>query len=100
MEEAARYLLSGLSYGMLLFLLASGLSLVLGVMGILNLAHGSLYMIGAYVGLLLGQRLGAPWGISLLAAAAAAALTGLVIERVLLRRLHHAPRRRRQPRRQ
>ena len=42
-------LLNGIQYGLLLFLVASGLTLVFGVMGILNLAHGSMYMIGAYL---------------------------------------------------
>jgi branched-chain amino acid transport system permease protein len=43
-------LLNGISYGMVLFLIASGLSIVLGAMGIVNLAHGALYMVGAYAG--------------------------------------------------
>ncbi|GAG54232.1 unnamed protein product, partial [marine sediment metagenome] len=43
-------LLNGLSYGMLLFLLASGLSIVLGLMGIWNLAHAGLFMVGGFVG--------------------------------------------------
>jgi len=42
-------LINGLQYGLLLFLIASGLTLVFGVMGILNLAHGSMYMVGAYL---------------------------------------------------
>ncbi len=44
-------LLNGISFGMLLFLLAAGLSLIYGLMRILNLAHGSYYLLGAYVGL-------------------------------------------------
>ena len=44
-------ILNGISYSFILFLLASGLSLIFGVMGILNLAHGALYMLGAYFGL-------------------------------------------------
>ncbi len=90
MEDILRYLLSGLSYGMLLFLIACGLSLILGVMGILNLAHGSLYMIGAYVGLSLVQQWEVPWLLALLAAGAVAALVGLIMERLLLRRLHRS----------
>mgnify|MGYP006358208983 FL=1 len=42
-------LLNGLQYGLLLFLVASGLTLIFGIMGIINLAHGSFYMIGAYM---------------------------------------------------
>ena len=47
-------LLNGVQYGLLLFLIASGLTLIFGVMGIINLAHGSLFMIGAYVAYLVG----------------------------------------------
>ena len=88
MEDILRYLLSGLSYGMLLFLIASGLSLILGVMGILNLAHGSLYMIGAYIGLTLAQRTGLSWFMALVCAGLAAAIIGFLMERLLLRQLH------------
>lgn len=87
-EELARLVLSGLSYGMLLFLIASGLSLVLGMMGVLNLAHGSLCMIGALTGVLLVQRLDASWGLALCGAIAAAVAVGWLVERFLLRQLH------------
>lgn len=50
MEILLVQFLNGLSFGLILFLIGSGLSLILGVMGVLNLAHGALYMIGAYVG--------------------------------------------------
>ncbi|GAJ19182.1 unnamed protein product, partial [marine sediment metagenome] len=43
-------LLHGLSFGMVLFLIAAGMSIVIGIMGIINLAHGALYMFGGYVG--------------------------------------------------
>jgi branched-chain amino acid transport system permease protein len=43
-------LLNGVSYGMILFLIASGMSIVMGIMGITNLAHGAIYMVGAYIG--------------------------------------------------
>ena len=49
-------LLNGVQYGLLLFLIASGLTLIFGVMGIINLAHGSLFMIGAYVAFLVAAR--------------------------------------------
>src|SRR5215469_14968062 len=79
-------ILNGVSFGMLLFLLAAGLSLIFGLMRILNLAHGSLYILGAYVGLSVAQATG-----SLLAAAAAgvavATALGVVMERWVLRRL-------------
>ncbi|MEZ5816886.1 MAG: branched-chain amino acid ABC transporter permease [Hyphomicrobiaceae bacterium] len=54
-------LLNGLQYGLLLFLVASGLTLVFGVMGIINLAHGSLFMIGAYAAFLLTKMTGTLW---------------------------------------
>jgi branched-chain amino acid transport system permease protein len=54
-------LLNGLQYGLLLFLVASGLTLVFGVMGIINLAHGSLFMIGAYAAFLVAKATGSLW---------------------------------------
>jgi branched-chain amino acid transport system permease protein len=54
-------LLNGLQYGLLLFLVASGLTLIFGVMGIINLAHGSLFMLGAYLAFLLTQATGSLW---------------------------------------
>jgi branched-chain amino acid transport system permease protein len=78
--------LNGVSFGMLLFLLAAGLSLIYGLMRILNLAHGSYYILGAYVALSVVQATGS----LLLAAAAGTAATmalGVVMERVFLRRV-------------
>ena len=54
-------LLNGVQYGLLLFLIASGLTLIFGVMGIINLAHGSLFMIGAYVAFLVARHWGSVW---------------------------------------
>ena len=54
-------LLNGVQYGLLLFLIASGLTLIFGVMGVINLAHGSLFMIGAYVAFLVTARWGSLW---------------------------------------
>jgi branched-chain amino acid transport system permease protein len=51
-------LLNGLQYGLLLFLVASGLTLIFGIMGVINLAHGSFYMIGAYLAWSLAERTG------------------------------------------
>jgi len=87
MEDAVRILLVGMSYGMILFLIASGLSLVLGVIGVLNLAHGSLYMLGAYVGLTLANQLGNFWLVALVSGLVVG-LFGLLLERVFLSRLH------------
>src|SRR5689334_20509896 len=54
-------LLNGLQYGLLLFLVASGLTLIFGVMGVINLAHGSLFMIGAYTAFLIAKATGTLW---------------------------------------
>ena len=81
-------LLNGISFGMVLFLLASGLSLIVGVMGILNLAHGALYMVGAYVGWNMAVRSGLNFGLAVLAGGLVAGLLGLVLERGFLRHLY------------
>ena len=80
-------LLNGVSYGMVLFIIASGLSLILGVMGILNLAHGAFYVLGAYIGLTL---IGQGWNflLSALIAGVVVGLLGLALERVFLARLY------------
>ncbi len=88
-------LLDGLAYASLLFLVAVGLTLIFGVLGILNIAHGSLYAIGAYVAATIGQSLVAqgysPW-LTFPALLAAAILVGVVLggflERVLLQRIY------------
>src|SRR5256885_2599542 len=54
-------LLNGVQYGLLLFLLASGLTLIFGIMGIINLAHGSFYMVGAYLAYWLAKITGSLW---------------------------------------
>src|SRR3984893_3731168 len=83
--------LGGLTTAMFLFLIASGLSLVFGVMRVLNFAHGSFYMLGAYLAwqavAWLSPMLGSFW-LAALAAACGVALLGGVIERVLLRHLY------------
>jgi branched-chain amino acid transport system permease protein len=77
----------GLIYGMLLFLVASGLTLVFGMMGVLNLAHASFYMIGAYLAYTITSRLGSFW-LSLLICPIIVGLLGIVIERFLLRKAY------------
>lgn len=77
---------NGISYGALLFLLASGLSLIFGVMRIVNLAHGSYFLLGGYVGLTtVWQTKSFP--LALVAGAVAVALVGVGMERLFLRRL-------------
>jgi len=78
--------LNGISFGALLFILAAGLSLIFGMMDVVNLAHGAFYMLGAYVTLAIVQRTGQFW-LALVAAPAAVGLLGLIIEPLLLRRL-------------
>ena len=87
MEIFLANLINGISYSMLLFLIASGLSLIYGVMGTLNLAHGSLYMLGAYIGLTV-TSLGGNWLLGLFTAGISIALVGLLLERGLLSRLY------------
>jgi len=84
-------LLNGVSYGMVLFLIASGMSIVLGAMGITNLAHGAFYMVGAFVGWTVAVKLGATFGLGILAGGLSAGLAGLAMERGLLRHLYKQP---------
>ncbi|MBI3629420.1 MAG: branched-chain amino acid ABC transporter permease [Candidatus Rokubacteria bacterium] len=90
------HLLNSLLYASVLFLIAGGLSLIYGVMRIVNLAHGNLYALGAYVSAwVIGQWLtGAPLGVLYLllpVGAVAAALVGAVLEPTLLRRFYKRP---------
>ncbi|WP_302140679.1 branched-chain amino acid ABC transporter permease [Halomonas alkalicola] len=80
-------LLNGLQYGLLLFLIASGLTLIFGIMGIINLAHGAMYMIGAYLVYDLTFRLGNFW-LAILVAIPVAIALGLIIERLFLDTLY------------
>jgi branched-chain amino acid transport system permease protein len=80
--------LNGLQYGLLLFLISSGLTLIFGVMGVINLAHGSLFMIGAYAAFAVTRSTGALW-FALPAAIAGGLLFGALLERVLFRRFYH-----------
>jgi branched-chain amino acid transport system permease protein len=81
---------NGISYGALLFLLASGLSLIFGVMRIVNLSHGSYFLLGGYVALSVIWTTGS-WVLALPVAALAIAAVGLVMERVFLRPLGFDP---------
>lgn len=78
--------MNGLSFGALLFLLASGFTLVFGLMRIVNLAHGALYLVGGYAGIVIAGYTGS-FIVALLAGGAAAAIVGAVSERLLLRRV-------------
>ncbi|HEX6415492.1 MAG TPA: branched-chain amino acid ABC transporter permease [Burkholderiales bacterium] len=79
--------LNSLQFGLMLFLLAAGLTLVFGIMDMINLAHGSLYMIGAYLMATLAEATGSFW-VALPLALVATALVGAALEVSLLRRLY------------
>ena len=86
MEFMLVSLLNGVSYGMLLFMLSSGLTLIFGMMGVLNFAHASFYMLGAYFAYQVSLLAGFWW--ALLAAPVAVGLLGAAVERHGLRAVH------------
>lgn len=81
-------MLNGVQYGLLLFLIASGLTLIFGVMGVINLAHGSLFMIGAYLAFVVAKQTGSLW-FALPAAIIGGLALGALLERVLFSRFYH-----------
>ena len=87
MQLLFEQLLNGLQLSLTLFLLAAGLTLVFGIMGVINLAHGSLYMLGAYAGALAAAKFGSFW-LALPAALIAAGLIGAAMEWLVVRRLY------------
>ncbi|TQK11378.1 branched-chain amino acid ABC transporter permease [Herbaspirillum sp. SJZ107] len=84
-------LFDGIAYGSLLFLISVGLSVTMGMMNFINLAHGAFAMVGGYVCVTLLSKLGLPFLATLPLAFIVAALVGLVLERTLYRRLYRAP---------
>lgn len=80
-------LLNGVQFGLMLFLMSAGLTLVFGVMGLINLAHGSLYMVGAFCCAAAAALTGNFW-LGLAAGIAAAAAAGALVEIVVIRRLY------------
>ena len=80
-------LLNAVQYGLLLFLVASGLTLIFGIMGIINLAHGSFYMIGAYLAWSLTGQIGNFW-LAIVAGVALSVLLGMSLEWLLIKRLY------------
>lgn len=83
-------LFDGLAYGSLLFLVGVGLSITMGLMNFINLAHGAFAMAGGYISVYLGQKLGTSFLLTLPFAFLGAALLGLVAERLLFQRLYKA----------
>jgi branched-chain amino acid transport system permease protein len=86
----AGVLFDGIAYGSLLFLISVGLSVTMGMMNFINLAHGAFAMLGGYVSVTVLSRFGVPFLASLPLAFIASALAGLVLERLLYRRLYKA----------
>ena len=79
--------LNGLQFGVMLFLMASGLTLVFGIMDLINLAHGSLFMVGAYLCAMVFQKTGS-FLLGLLVALPGAAVVGIAVEAIALRKLY------------
>jgi branched-chain amino acid transport system permease protein len=80
-------LLNGIQYGLLLFLLASGLTLIFGIMGVINLAHGSFYMVGAYLAYWLAGATGSLW-LAIPLGIGVALILGIALETTLFSRLY------------
>lgn len=85
MQSIVVNLLNGLSYGLLLFMLCAGLTLIFGMLGVLNFAHASFYMLGAYAGCAIAAR--TSFWVALVAAPLAVGAFGALCERTLLRRV-------------
>lgn len=79
--------LNGLQFGVMLFLMAAGLTLIFGVMGLINLAHGSLYMVGAFAAAATAAATGS-FVLALVASLVFAAFAGVIVETVVIRRLY------------
>jgi len=80
-------LLNGLQFGFMLFLMSAGLTLIFGVMGLVNLAHGSLYMVGAFAAAVLSAVSGS-FFLALLLSLAAGAMAGALVEIIVIRRIY------------
>ncbi len=87
MTLALEQILNGFQFGIMLFLMAAGLTLIFGIMNVINLAHGSLYMIGAYAAALVAAQTGS-FLLAVPAGLIAAALAGLIIEFLVIRKLY------------
>src|SRR5471030_264219 len=81
--------LNALQYGLLLFLVASGLTLIFGIMGVINLAHGSFYMVGAYIAFVLAPYFGEWFFTRLIVGLLLSAALGFVLEWLFFSYLYH-----------
>ncbi|MEY2617494.1 MAG: hypothetical protein RL522_496 [Pseudomonadota bacterium] len=88
LENFLIQLLNSVQYGLLLFMLAAGLTLIFGIMGVVNLAHGSFYMLGAYLAWWLSRNLGS-LTLAILVGAVLAVVLGLLLEKLLFRFFYH-----------
>ncbi len=88
LENFLIQLLNSVQYGLLLFMLAAGLTLIFGIMGVVNLAHGSFYMLGAYLAWWLARNLGS-LTLAILVGAVLAIILGLLLEKLLFRFFYH-----------
>src|SRR4029079_6396494 len=83
-------LLNAVQYGLLLFLVAGGLTLIFGIMGIINLAHGSFYMVGASLAWSVSMHLGSLW-LAIPVGIVLSVVLGMAIEWLLIKTLYRAP---------
>ena len=91
MAEFGQYILNGISQGCIYALLASGLTLILGILGVPNFAQGHLYMLGAYIAFYLVMSLFMNYWLALVLATIALGIIGLLIERLIFRPMRDAP---------
>ena len=87
MDQIIVSLMNGVIYGLLLFMVSAGLTLIFGMMGVLNFAHASFYMLGAYFAYTLQGAIG--FWLALVVSPVLVGLVGVVVERFFLRRVHH-----------
>lgn len=78
-------IMNSLSYGFLLFMITCGITIVFGILGVLNLAHGSMYLLGSYIGYSIIMKSGLPFWVAILTVPLFIAAIGLIIERIILR---------------
>lgn len=91
LQELVQQIVNGLVLGSTYTLIALGLTMIYGILGIVNWAHGELYMLGAFVGLYLAVTVKLPFLVALVAAMIIMALFGMVLERLVFRPLRNAP---------
>src|ERR687897_222476 len=90
MSELGFQVLNGIAFGMLLFRLASGLTVIFGLMRVINLSHGALYLLGGYLAMLVIDETG-NWALALVAPPLAVGALAIVLDRLLRDRLYGDP---------